>query len=129
MHVPCADRALRRVLLESLDQYAGLLPVPVLEDQVFPAMANGFTDANAYIRELTLKAMLPLAPRLSAKTLTQGVLKHLSKLQARPPRAPRRSCKACSSPCSCCRHVGLGRGWMTDWRVRGSADDQPGAAA
>ena len=42
---------------------------------------TGFTDGNAYIRELTLKSMLALAPRMSNKTLTQNVLKHLSKLQ------------------------------------------------
>jgi hypothetical protein len=42
---------------------------------------SGFSDGNAYIRELTLKAMMPLAPKLSNKTLVGSVLKHLSKLQ------------------------------------------------
>jgi hypothetical protein len=46
-----------------------------------PLSQTGFTDANAYIRELTLKSMLALAPKMSNKTLTQNVLKHLSKLQ------------------------------------------------
>lgn len=44
-------------------------------------MQTGFSDQNAYIRELTLKSMLSLAPKLSHKTLTNSVLKHLSKLQ------------------------------------------------
>ena len=49
----------------------------------YPTPQTGFTDGNAYIRELTLKSMLALAPRMSNKTLTQNVLKHLSKLQVR----------------------------------------------
>eukprot|EP00983_Pelagomonas_calceolata_P004080 132619-Pelagomonas_calceolata.AAC.2 len=42
---------------------------------------TGFLDSNAYIRELTLKSMLSLGPRMSQKTLNNSVLKHLSKLQ------------------------------------------------
>lgn len=38
-------------------------------------------DTNAYIRELTLKSMLSLGPRMSQKTLNNSVLKYLSKLQ------------------------------------------------
>lgn len=86
--VPCiaklfasSDRSLRRALLESLDQYAKHLSNAVAEEQVFPQLATGFSDANGYIRELTLKAVLQLAPSLSQRTLTQSVLKHLSKLQ------------------------------------------------
>ena len=60
---------------------------PILAPQLFsstppPPLQTGFNDANAYIRELTLKSMLALAPKMSNKTLTQNVLKHLSKLQA-----------------------------------------------
>jgi SCY1-like protein 1 len=53
----------------------------VIEEQIYPQLQTGFGDANAYIRELTLKSMLSLAPKMSNKTLTQNVLKHLSKLQ------------------------------------------------
>ncbi len=41
----------------------------------------GFTDSNAYLRELTLKSMLALAPLLSQRTISQVLLKHLAKLQ------------------------------------------------
>lgn len=46
-------------------------------------MQTGFSDTHAYIRELTLKSMLSLAPKMSNKTLVTSVLKHLSKLQVR----------------------------------------------
>ena len=53
----------------------------VVETQVYPHVASGFSDSNAYLRELTLKSMLVLAPKLSQKTLNQSLLKFLAKLQ------------------------------------------------
>lgn len=86
--VPCLsklfaspDRGLRRSLLESIDQYAQHLTTAVIEDMIYPQLQTGFTDTHAYIRELTLKSMLALAPKLTNKTLVTSVLKHLSKLQ------------------------------------------------
>ena len=52
-----------------------------IENQIYPQAASGFADSNAYLRELTLKSMLILAPKLSQKTLNQSLLKHLAKLQ------------------------------------------------
>ena len=51
---------------------------------MYPHVATGFSDSNAYLRELTLKSMLVLAPKLSQKTLNQSLLKFLAKLQVRP---------------------------------------------
>lgn len=59
-----------------------------MEAQVYPHVATGFTDSNAYLRELTLKSMLVLAPKLSQKTLNQSLLKFLAKLQVVFPRVP-----------------------------------------
>ena len=44
-------------------------------------MATGFSDGNPYLRELTLKSLAVLGPKLSQKTLSQSLLKHLAKLQ------------------------------------------------
>ena len=52
-----------------------------IEGQIYPQAVAGFSDTNAYLRELTLKSMLILAPKLSQKTLNQSLLKHLAKLQ------------------------------------------------
>ncbi|MEW5318095.1 MAG: hypothetical protein WDW38_009346 [Sanguina aurantia] len=68
-------------LLETLDSYAQHLTPAVVEEQIFPQLQSGFGDAHAYIRELTLKSVLTLGPKLSSKTLNQSVLKHLNKLQ------------------------------------------------
>jgi hypothetical protein len=50
--------------------------------QIYSHVASGFTDGNPYLRELTLKSMAVLGPKLSQKTLSQSLLKHLAKLQA-----------------------------------------------
>jgi hypothetical protein len=55
----------------------------VIESQIYPPLSNGFSDENAYIRELTLKALLTLAPKMKQGTLTSNLLKHLSRLQVR----------------------------------------------
>jgi SCY1-like protein 1 len=75
------DRALRRQLLEAVEGYAPALSAAVVEDQIYPPLQAGFSDDNAYIRELTLKAALVLAPKMKQATLTQNLLKHLSRLQ------------------------------------------------
>ncbi len=52
--------------------------------EAFNFLRAGFTDSNAYLRELTLKSMLSLAPLLSQRTISQVLLKHLAKLQVHP---------------------------------------------
>ena len=63
-----------------------------VEEQIYPHVATGFTDTNAYLRELTLKSMLVLAPKLSQRTLNQSLLKFLAKLQVSPPQTGQTEC-------------------------------------
>ncbi|KIZ00223.1 putative inactive serine/threonine-protein kinase scy1 [Monoraphidium neglectum] len=67
------DRSLRRNLLESVDVWGPHLTTPIVEEQIFPHLQTGFNDDNAYIRELTLKATLAIAPKLKQATLTAAV--------------------------------------------------------
>lgn len=53
----------------------------VIENQIYPPLSNGFSDEIPYIRELTLKSILTLAPKMKQGTLTSNLLKHLSRLQ------------------------------------------------
>ncbi|WJX25196.1 hypothetical protein P8452_14259 [Trifolium repens] len=57
------------------------LSAQAVDEQVYPHVATGFSDTSAFLRELTLKSMLVLAPKLSQRTLSGSLLKHLSKLQ------------------------------------------------
>ncbi|XP_014514566.1 N-terminal kinase-like protein [Vigna radiata var. radiata] len=75
------DRAIRVGLLQHINQYGESLSAQVVDEQVYPHVATGFSDTSAFLRELTLKSMLILAPKLSQRTFSGSLLKHLSKLQ------------------------------------------------
>ncbi|XP_031373956.1 probable inactive serine/threonine-protein kinase scy1 [Punica granatum] len=75
------DRAIRVGLLQHIDQYGESLSAHVVDEQVYPHVATGFSDTSAFLRELTLKSMLVLAPKLSQRTMSTSLLKYLSKLQ------------------------------------------------
>ena len=63
------------------------LPPAHTPAQIYNQVASGFGDANPYLRELTLKSMAVLGPKLSQKALSQSLLKHLAKLQVGEGRA------------------------------------------
>ncbi|KAI8008126.1 putative inactive serine/threonine-protein kinase scy1 [Camellia lanceoleosa] len=75
------DRSIRVGLLQHIDQYGESLSAQIVDEQVYPHVATGFSDASAFLREMTLKSMLVLAPKLSQRTLSGSLLKYLSKLQ------------------------------------------------
>ncbi|KAJ6697019.1 hypothetical protein OIU85_003386 [Salix viminalis] len=75
------DRAIRVSLLQHIDQYGESLSAHVVDEQVYSHVATGFSDTSALLRELTLKSMLILAPKLSQRTISGSLLKYLSKLQ------------------------------------------------
>ena len=60
-----ADKALRVALLEHLHLYVRHLSDKIVEETLYERVATGFTDEDAFLRELTLKSTLLLAPKLS----------------------------------------------------------------
>lgn len=75
------DRAIRVGLLQHIDQFGESFTAQIVDEQVYPHIATGFSDTSAFLRELTLKSMLVLAPKLSQRTISGSLLKYLSKLQ------------------------------------------------
>ncbi|GAQ83172.1 Cytoplasmic tRNA export protein [Klebsormidium nitens] len=75
------DRSIRVGLLQNFDAFGPHISASVMDEQVFPQIATGFADSSPFTRELTLKSMLTIVPKLSQRTLTGALLKHLSKLQ------------------------------------------------
>lgn len=75
------DRAIRVSLLQHIDQFGESLSSQIVDEQVYPHVATGFSDTSAFLRELTLKSILVLAPKLSQRTISGSLLKYLSKLQ------------------------------------------------
>jgi SCY1-like protein 1 len=77
------DHTIRNTLISNINDYAPFLSEAVVEGSIFPQLMRGLQESNAYLREQSLKAMLPIAPKLSQRTLSQTLLKHLARLQVR----------------------------------------------
>ncbi|KAK8674834.1 hypothetical protein V6N13_032921 [Hibiscus sabdariffa] len=71
--------------LKHIVQYGEPLSAQVVDDQVYPHVATGFSGTSAFLRELTLKSLLLLAPKLSQRNLSGSLLKYLSKLHVEEP--------------------------------------------
>ncbi|KAK8674927.1 hypothetical protein V6N13_033003 [Hibiscus sabdariffa] len=66
------DRAIRVALLQHIVQYGEPLSAQVVDDQVYPHVATGFSGTSAFLRELTLKSLLLLAPKFVIFSLGKG---------------------------------------------------------
>ena len=78
------DRSLRRNLLEHLGRIVERADKATVNDKIFPLLADGFEDKSPVLREMTVKAVLILAPHLKPATLEMDVLKHFARLQLDP---------------------------------------------
>ncbi|CDS00810.1 hypothetical protein [Sporisorium scitamineum] len=78
------DRSTRMTLLENLSLYAERMDNRVVVDKLWPNLITGFNDSVPVIREATLKAILPLAPKLSDRILNNDLLRVLARTQVDP---------------------------------------------
>eukprot|EP00510_Aplanochytrium_minuta_P003953 CAMPEP_0184019906 /NCGR_PEP_ID=MMETSP0954-20121128/9033_1 /TAXON_ID=627963 /ORGANISM="Aplanochytrium sp, Strain PBS07" /LENGTH=780 /DNA_ID=CAMNT_0026301667 /DNA_START=217 /DNA_END=2559 /DNA_ORIENTATION=+ len=78
----CNDRGIRVSLLQNLDRYAKFLDEQVMNGKLFESICSGFGDTTPILRELTLKSMLVIAPKLSEKNLNDVLMRHLVRLQS-----------------------------------------------
>ncbi|KAL6558094.1 hypothetical protein OROMI_018444 [Orobanche minor] len=81
------DRAIFVGLLQHIDQFGDSLTTEIVEEHVrstfnivYPHVANCLSDTSAFLRELSLRSMFVLAPKLSQRTVSGPVIKFLSKL-------------------------------------------------
>jgi SCY1-like protein 1 len=75
------DRGTRMALLEGLDQYGDKLDNKTVNERVWPNLITGFADTVPILREATIKAVYPLAPKLSDRILNNELLRLLAKMQ------------------------------------------------
>ena len=75
------DRAIRVALLEHLQKYVHAMDEKMTDEIIYDKISTGFNDQDPFVRELTLRTVLLLAPKLTQRTLGSSLLKHLSKLQ------------------------------------------------
>ena len=65
------DRAMRIPLLERLEQLVPHLSSKTVNESIFCHIALGFVDSSPILRELTVKSMVALAPKLVPRTRAQ----------------------------------------------------------
>eukprot|EP01065_Artemidia_motanka_P000393 TRINITY_DN10176_c0_g1_i1.p1 TRINITY_DN10176_c0_g1~~TRINITY_DN10176_c0_g1_i1.p1 ORF type:complete len:699 (+),score=294.50 TRINITY_DN10176_c0_g1_i1:69-2099(+) len=70
----------RMKLLQNIDAFAQHLPSQMLSGTIWPHLATGFTNKMPEIRELTIKAMIPVVPLLKP-TLVEDASRQLYGLQ------------------------------------------------
>ncbi len=78
------DRSTRMALLENLSLYVERMDNRTVTDKLWPNLITGFNDSVAVIREATLRAILPLAPKLSDRILNNDLLRVLARTQVDP---------------------------------------------
>jgi hypothetical protein len=67
--------------LQQLPSYAEHLSADLVNKDVFPQVSLGFMDTAPAIRELTVKSMLWLAPKLTPKNIDTLLLPKMAQLQ------------------------------------------------
>jgi len=74
------DRQMRIPLLERLPLMVEHLSSKVINDSIFQHLSIGFADTSVILREMTVKSIVPLAPKLVPRTM-QLVMRAFAKLQ------------------------------------------------
>lgn len=58
------ERSMRVNLLQNLESFVDHISPALINDQIFPNVVNGFIDTAPALRELTVKSMLYLVPKV-----------------------------------------------------------------
>lgn len=78
------DRAMRMALLLQLPDYLDRLNQKIVVEKIWSPLSIGLGDSNPQLREATLRAILPLAPKFSERILNNDLLRALAKTQIDP---------------------------------------------
>lgn len=75
------DREMRTNLLSNVETFAEHLTPALVNEKIFPNLAIGFSDLSPKLRELTIRSIVVLAPKLSSSIMNTEVLRHFARLQ------------------------------------------------
>ncbi|ORY26676.1 armadillo-type protein [Naematelia encephala] len=75
------DRGTRMALLDGLSEYSDKMDNRTVSEKVWPHLITGFADTVPIIREATVKAVYPLASKLTDRILNNDLLRLLAKMQ------------------------------------------------
>lgn len=75
------DREMRTNLLSNIESFAEHLTPSLINDKIYTNLALGFSDLSPKLRELTIRSIVVLAPKLSSGIINTEVLRHFARLQ------------------------------------------------
>jgi len=87
-------------LLQNIASFSEHLTPALINDQIFPHVAQGFADTNPKMRELTVISVVHLVPKMDKKTIVNLLLKSLARLQVDPEPGIRTNTTICLSKIS-----------------------------
>ena len=90
----CNDRIVRVGLLQRIEKIAASVSNEAINNG-FDQICTGFSDATPLVRELTIKAMVSLVPRLNDVNKNDKLMRFLAKLQGDSEHAIRTNCVVC----------------------------------
>jgi len=93
----CNDRSVRITLLQRMDRIASMLSSDTLNGPLFDAALTGFADAAPMVRELTIKAIVPLIGKLNETNKNDKLMRCFAKLQSDDQAAIRTNTIVCLS--------------------------------
>eukprot|EP01028_Stygiella_incarcerata_P000773 TRINITY_DN1120_c0_g1_i3.p1 TRINITY_DN1120_c0_g1~~TRINITY_DN1120_c0_g1_i3.p1 ORF type:complete len:836 (+),score=245.77 TRINITY_DN1120_c0_g1_i3:549-3056(+) len=89
------DRRIRLSLLKNVNVYVPILSESMVNRELFPLFATGYTDAAGPVREGTVKATVSLSSKLKESIISNEVVRALWKLQTDREPAIRTNCVIC----------------------------------
>ncbi|KAL9646531.1 hypothetical protein ABK040_006525 [Willaertia magna] len=84
-----ADRTIRVNLLKNIETIVNYLSNDQVEHFVYPNVSKGFRDTSPILREITVKSMIHIVPKLKEDTIDNNVIRFLWALQGDPEQAIR----------------------------------------
>lgn len=76
------DRAIRLVFLEALPLFGKRLEAGLVQELLYPALVEGFSDSSPMLRESSLKASLLIVPKLTLRQLNGELLRLYARFQS-----------------------------------------------
>jgi len=93
---PNLSLQLKMELLQAMNTFAKLFDPKELNNKVFPALCNGFTDQTSpALRDLTIKTSVHVAPLLNERNLNSVLMAKFAALQVDPEPAIRTNTTVC----------------------------------
>lgn len=122
MILSSSDRAVRMVFLECLPLFVEKLDASLVQEVLYPALIEGFSDSLPVLREGSLRASLLMVPKLTSRQLNGELVRLYARLQNDVESSIRVNTVVCIGKIASFLEQGLRRKLLASTYVKASAD-------